>query len=172
MKKIILLSGIHGVGKGYITGQLKKEISIPIYEASKLIRLNGVASDRDKIVDNVANNQELLVNSINNLIKEEIFILDGHTCLITADRNIESIDINYFREINIIGIISIYDDINIIKERIYKRDNINFSKSLLDDLQRTEIENTKRLSKQLCTPLLVFKNGDNINRLIDFVKSL
>lgn len=90
MKKIILLSGIHGVGKGYITGQLKKEISIPIYEASKLIRLNGVASDRDKIVDNVANNQELLVNSINNLIKEEIFILDGHTCLITADRNIES----------------------------------------------------------------------------------
>lgn len=172
MKKIIFLSGVHGVGKGYIAKQIEKEVNMPIYEASKLIRLNGVPSDKNKRVDNVGNNQELLINSINNLISDEIFILDGHTCLITADSNIESIDINYFRKINIIGIISIYDDINIIKERIYKRDNTNFSKSVLDNLQRTEIENTKQLSKQLCVPLLVFKNGDDIDRLINFIRSL
>ena len=172
MKKIIFLSGVHGVGKGYIAKQIEKEVNMPIYEASKLIRLNGVSSDKNKRVDNVGNNQELLINTINNLISDEIFILDGHTCLITANKNIESIDIDYFRKINIIGIISIYDEINIIKERIYKRDNINFSKSVLDDLQRTEIENTKQLSKELSVPLLVFKNGDDTNRLINFIKSL
>lgn len=172
MKKVIFLSGIHGVGKGFISKQIEKEINIPIYEASKLIRLNGGIIDKDKKVNNVNSNQDLLINSINNLVEHDIFILDGHTCLINNENCIESIDIDIFRRINVIGIVLVYDDINIISERLYKRDNIRFDKLLLDNLQKSEILNTEKLSEELRVPLLSFKNGDDIKRLINFIKNL
>lgn len=172
MKKVIFLSGIHGVGKGFISKQIEKEINIPIYEASKLIRLNGGLIDKDKKVNNVNSNQDLLINSINNLVEHDIFILDGHTCLINNENCVESIDIDIFRRINVIGIVLVYDDINIISERLYKRDNIGFDKLLLDNLQKSEILNTEKLSEELRVPLLSFKNGDDIKRLINFIKNL
>ncbi len=172
MKKIIFLSGIHGVGKGYIAKQIKKEINISIYEASDLIRLNGVSTDEKKKVNNVKLNQELLINSINNLTCNETFILNGHTCLLTSDNKIESIDISYFKKIHIIGIISVYDDINIIEDRLYERDNIHFDKITLNNLQNAEIENTKQLSEKLRIPLLLFKNGNDIKNLINFITNL
>ena len=172
MKKVIFLSGIHGVGKGFISKQIEKEINMPIYEASKLIRLNGGIIDKDKKAKNVNDNQDLLINSINNLVEHDTFILDGHTCLINNENRIELIDIEIFRRINVIGIVLVYDDINIISERLYKRDNIYFDKSLLDDLQKSERLNTEKLSEELRVPLLSFKNGNDIKRLIDFIKSL
>lgn len=172
MKKVIFLSGIHGVGKGFISKRIEKEINIPIYEASKLICLNGGLIDKDKKVKNVNGNQDLLINSINNLVEHDIFILDGHTCLINNENCIESIDIDIFRRINVIGIVLVYDDINIISERLYKRDNIHFDKLLLDNLQKFEILNTEKLSEELRVPLLSFKNGDDIKRLINFIKDL
>lgn len=172
MKEIIFLSGIHGVGKGYIAKKIKKEINISIYEASDLIRLNGISTDEKKRTSNVKFNQELLINSINNLTCNGTFILNGHTCLLTSDDKIESIDINYFKKINIIGIISVYDDIDIIEDRLYKRDNIHFDKITLNNLQKVEIENTKQLSEKLCVPLLSFKNGDDIKTLIHFITNL
>lgn len=172
MKKVIFLSGIHGVGKGFISKQIEKEINIPIYEASKLIRLNGGLIDKNKKVNNVNSNQNLLVDSINNLVEHDIFILDGHTSLINKENIIESINIDIFRKINIIGIVSIYDDVNIISERLYKRDNINFDKILLDNLQKSELLNTKKLSEELGIPLLSFKNGDDIKILTNFIRNL
>ena len=171
MKNIIFLSGIHGVGKGYIKEEIKKEINIPIYEASELIRLNGVETDENKKVSNVKFNQELLINSINNLT-DDAFILNGHTCLLTKDNKIETIDISYFKRMNIIGIISLYDEIDIIEERLDKRDNIHFDKNILNDLQNTEIKNTKQLSEELGIPLLAFKNGDDMKILINFINNL
>ena len=145
MKKIIFLSGIHGVGKGYIKEEIKKEINIPIYEASELIRLNGVVTDENKKVSNVK---------------------------FTKDNKIETIDISYFKRMNIIGIISLYDEIDIIEERLDKRDNIHFDKNILNDLQNTEIKNTKQLSEELGIPLLAFKNGDDMKILINFINNL
>ena len=117
-------------------------------------------------------NQELLINSINNLTCNETFILNGHTCLLTSDNKIESIDISYFKKIHIIGIISVYDDINIIEDRLYERDNIHFDKITLNNLQNAEIENTKQLSEKLRIPLLLFKNGNDIKNLINFITNL
>lgn len=172
MKKIIFVSGIHGVGKGYIAKQIKNEINISIYEASNLIRLNGVSTDEKKKVSNVKLNQDLLINSINNLKCNETFILNGHTCLLTSDNKIESIDINYFKKINIIGIISVYNDIDIIEDRLYKRDNIHFDKIILDNLQKIEVENAKQLSEKMSIPLLSFKSGDDIETIINFITNL
>ena len=73
---------------------------------------------------------------------------------------------------NIIGIILLYDDIDIIEDRLYKRDNIYFEKNILNDLQNAEIKNTKRLSDELGIPLLAFKNGDDIKTLINFITNL
>lgn len=172
MRNVIFFSGIHGVGKGFISEKIKSKINIPIYSASELIRLNGISSDTNKKVDNVTNNQKQLIKSINDLIKDKIFVLDGHTCLINNQNEIESIKLEIFKEMNIIGAILILDDINLIKDRIYKRDFINFDLELLARLQKSEIRNMKMISNDLNIPLLFFKNGDNIQNIVDFIKVL
>ena len=73
---------------------------------------------------------------------------------------------------NIIGAILIFDEINLIKDRIYKRDFINFDLELLDRLQKSEIRNMKMISNDLNIPLLFFKNGDNIQNIVDFINVL
>ena len=86
--------------------------------------------------------------------------------------NTKLIKLEIFKEMNIIGAILIFDEINLIKDRIYKRDFINFDLELLERLQKSEIRNMKMISNDLNIPLLFFKNGDNIQNIVDFIKVL
>ena len=60
------------------------------------------------------------------------------------------------KEINIIGMVSFYDYVNIISECLYKRDDIHFDNLLLDKLQKSELLNTKKLLEELCVSLSPF----------------
>ena len=80
--------------------------------------------------------------------------------------NIENI------KIHIIVIISVYDNINIIENSLYERDNIHFDKITLNNLQNAESEYTKQLPEKLRVPLLSFKNGNDIKNLINFITNL
>ena len=60
MKKIILLTGIHGVGKGYISERIRCQVNFPIYEASRLIKQSGNISDFNKLDKMRKNNIEIL----------------------------------------------------------------------------------------------------------------
>lgn len=172
MKKIILLTGIHGVGKGYISNLIKDKIKLPIYEASKLIKQTGNDSDYNKKVKNINENQELLYLGINNFINEDVFVLDGHTCLININGDIEKINLDVLKSFNIIGIINIYDDVGLIKRRLYDRDKCNYEYEILDYFQKSEHENSKELAKELNVPFLKFRNGENIKSMINFLEKL
>lgn len=172
MKNIILLTGIHGVGKGYISSCVKNHIKIPIYEASKLIKQSGNVSDLNKKVYNINDNQEILYNAINDYVKEKLFILDGHTCLLNKNGEIEKIDLQSLNKFDIIGIIYIYDNIENIKERLYKRDKIMYDTKKLDLFQKLEYENSLALSKNLNIKLFEFKNGEDINLIINYLKEM
>lgn len=172
MKKIILLTGIHGVGKGYISSCIKNCIKIPIYEASRLIKQSGNVSDLNKKVCNINNNQDILYSAINNYVKENLFILDGHTCLLNKDGGIEKISFQSLYKFNIVGIIYIYDNIENIKERLYKRDKIVYDIKKLDLFQKLEYENSLALSKNLNIRLFEFKNGEDINLIINYLKEM
>ena len=172
MKKKILLTGIHGVGKGYISERIRCQVNFPIYEASRLIKQSGNISDFNKKVSNISNNQDYLYYAIENFVKEDLFILDGHTCLLNEKGKIEKIDLKYLYKFNIVGIIFIYDNEENIKERLYKRDNIKYDTEKLRLFQKLEYENSMKLSKKLDIKLLKFKNNNNVNSIIKFLKEL
>lgn len=94
-QKIILLSGVHGVGKGYY---LKKNFvmseKFTILEASTLIKRYKEADDAGyKRVKDISNNQDVLLTA---LLKEQKtvrnnIILDGHLCLLNSNGELECI---------------------------------------------------------------------------------
>lgn len=172
MKKVILLTGIHGVGKSYILNSIKEKISIPIYTASYLIRKNGNKSDFNKKVLNIRKNQEYLSYAIENFVKEDKFILDGHTCLWNEKLEIEKIDFNNLKKIDVCSVIFIYDEVGKIKCRLYKRDQQNYSYNILDQFQKTEFMTSKELSKQLQIPFFCFKSTGDLNILINYIQKI
>ena len=172
MKNIILLTGIHGVGKGYISNKIKKHIKIPIYEASKLIKLRGSSSDFNNKVYDVTDNQNKLFNAINVYVKEKLLILDGHTCLLNKNGDIEKIDLQSLCKFHIVGIIYIYDNIENIKKRLFERDKIMYEIDKLKLFQKSEYENALALSQNLNIKLFEFKNGDDINLIINYLMEM
>ena len=172
MKKIIFLTGIHGVGKGYISNCIKDKIDVSIYTASDLIRKTGNKSDCNKKVLNINKNQEILSFAIETFIKEEKFILDGHTCLLNKDGKIETISLSSLSSLIISAIIFVCNDVESIQKRLYKRDHINYSYDDIKEFQKAEHDNSKKLAKQLNIPFLCFKNGDDLQKLIDYIKKV
>lgn len=97
MKKIIFISGIHGVGKNYIANILKKYSKINVYSASDLIKkYSEMDTDINKKVFNIESNQQNLISSINIFVKDELFILLGHFCLFDKHYRIKKLIKKYF----------------------------------------------------------------------------
>ena len=99
-KKIILLSGVHGVGKGYfLKEKFENDNRFEILGASSLISKYKKADDAGyKKVQNVSNNQQILLTALSiekNKINKDI-ILDGHICMINAEGKVESIPEKFF----------------------------------------------------------------------------
>lgn len=169
--KIIMLTGIHGVGKSYIADKIKEQLNIPIYSASNLIKIYNPKSYDDKIVTEIEENQEILIKSIEKNIKDSLFILDSHTCLLAPGNKITNIDMNWFLDMNIIGIIFLYDNPEKIKNRLSERDNLNFELSFLETFQKQENKNSIKLAQLIDVPIIEFKNSDNIDSLINFLNN-
>lgn len=161
-----------GVDKVYISECIRCQVNLPIYETSKLIKQSGNISDFNKKVSNISNNQDILYYAIENFVKEDLFMLDGHTCLLNEKGEIEKIDLKCLYKFNIFGIVFIYDNVEVIKERLYKRDNIKYDIEKLRLFQKLEYENSMKLSKKLDIKFLKFKNSNNVNSIIKFLKEV
>lgn len=172
MKRVIFVSGIHGVGKGYIFRTLFKRINFPVYTASDLIRKSNEISDINKKVDNINNNQSILLDAINKFVEEDIIVLDGHTCLFNSDGNVSKIPYETFESLNLVAVIFIHDDVCKVQERLFKRDNIKYDKNTLYHLQVNEMKYTSMISKKLKIPYLSFDANDDYNILCCFIEGL
>lgn len=149
LKKTILLSGSHGVGKGYfLLKNFEKNNRFTILGASRLISKYKKADDAGhKKVQNVSNNQQILLTAFNvekRKIKNDI-ILDGHICMINAEGNIERIPESFFIDAAINGIILLQDDEHNIVKRQVERDGLAFSKDVVRTIQEEEIEYCQHL---------------------------
>ena len=98
MRKIIMLGGVHGVGKSYLCEKIKEKRLCEVYTASHLIRqINYGYSDQNKRVDSINNNQNILLDAISKHIPDNTkIILDGHFCLINSINIIEDIPYDTF----------------------------------------------------------------------------
>jgi adenylate kinase len=171
VKNIIFIGGIHGVGKGWICAQLSKELNIKHLTASEVLKWTEISSSSNKLVDNVNETQDRLVNNLRKIVvKDEKYLLDGHYCLLNKDGEPYKIPFSTFSEINPNKLILVYEDTVTIKQRLQDRDHNEYSEDTLKKFQGFEIKYAEELSFKLSAPLLKIKsssvNFDEIKKFI------
>lgn len=170
---MILVSGIHGVGKSFFCDRMKEQLNIKHYSASQLItaRRNRGFSE-DKHVPDIDDNQPLLIESIKELRqKGGEFILDGHFCLLDASGRVTRIPSETYTALNPDRIILLTECPEIISERRKIRDGIQQDIREITAFQSEEKAYAAEISDQLKIPFMVSNGADDIQRVIDWVKA-
>lgn len=167
---IIFICGIHGVGKSTLCQQIKEKLNFECFSASSLIKeYNKNLIQKNKIVNNIDKNQEVLVQAV--LLKKQEyskFILDGHVTLLTK-YGIEKIPFSIFEQLSMNMFICITAPVDIIYERRINRDDIMISKEKIFEHQQQEIIYAKELSNNLKIPFYEIQY-DSIFQLIEIIK--
>lgn len=161
VKKCIFIAGVHGVGKTTFSRQLATKLNLAHYSASKLIKdFDSKLFFADKRVNDVRSNQDVLINSIQQNVSEEFYILDGHFTLLTKDNVIEKIPSDTFKNLSITTAILLLEIPSIIHKRIHNRDKSKiFSVSEIEEMQQYEIAYAKEICSLNSISLLILKNS-------------
>lgn len=153
--EIQFIAGIHGSGKTTHCKSISS-IDVPHFSCSQIIKdCKKLNPTREKIASNVDSNQPSLINFINNEIKEDAIILDGHFCLFTTDYQIHEIEDSVFEAMPIKSITLITASPFIIVQRLSSRDCINHPIEKIEALQVRERERAESLSLLLGVPLSI-----------------
>jgi len=140
--KIILFSGVHGVGKGFFLDKVKKNIQqYNVLSASSLIEKYQPSTDAGyKKVRSVSNNQDVLIKAIKEAKNSGIneVILDGHMCIFNVKGEVERVPEYFFRKTQVAGIILLQDNARTICDRIYQRDATQISIGDIEWMQNEE----------------------------------
>lgn len=174
--KTILLSGVHGVGKGfYLRNTLSESNTFTVLEASKLISQYKKADDAGykKVID-VSNNQQILLTALaaeQSKINGTI-ILDGHLCILNASDEIENIPESFFKKATICGIILLQDDPQNIIKRQSERDGSKLEYNIIKMIQQKELEYCKDLSSKYNLPYNIIKPTYNYQEFIKIINGM
>ena len=172
---MILLAGIHGVGKTTFCNDIAKSLGIKYYIASQLIEENSnIKINRDKKVNNISHNQRILEAVLNKIQKENThFILDGHFCLINADGEIERIDIEIFKRINPSAIIVITADTEVIMLRNKERFSLDMTEEFVENFQKEEIKYAIYVGHNLNIPVKILKENEfDISKISEYLQGV
>lgn len=88
MRGTIFIAGAHGVSKTSLVNRVSDSLGIPSYTASDLINMGDDQrlSPSTKVVIEPNNNQEVLIQTMNDLLEHmPPLLVDGHTALFTSD---------------------------------------------------------------------------------------
>jgi adenylate kinase len=155
MRGTIFVTGAHGVGKTRLIEIVSDRMGIPCYTASNLIKLGRKASlqDETKIVPDKDSNQEVLVSAIDHLLSRvPLFLLDGHTALITSPDTLETIAIEHLQRMSIQGVILLDSDFCSVAGNLLARDGAPFSEALIVENLRAEREYSAEVANTLGVP--------------------
>ncbi|MDT4288838.1 AAA family ATPase [Methylomonas sp. MO1] len=151
--KVIFVSGVHGVGKGYLCSEINKRINLPIFSASSLIKdIKRGEIDTNKNVLDADSNQDHLITALKHLQTDSKYILlDGHFCLFDGE-NIINISIDIFESIPIEVIIELTDTPEKIYSRLHNRDGNSLDISVIENFQNEEKARSEIISQHLSVP--------------------
>ncbi|PEC62927.1 ATP-binding protein [Bacillus toyonensis] len=171
--EFIFLSGIHGAGKSTLATELEKKTDIRTFSVSDLIRKAGNNMDViDKKTENISRNQELWKSELKKLnVEGSKLLLDGHFCLLDKSRNIVALPFTTFKNTQMSKIICIKSDPQIIKERLLKRDNNEYSVALLEEFQNCELQQAMRYSRENDISLFIYDETRPFSELINFIEN-
>lgn len=160
---IILIAGIHGVGKSYL-GNLYASMHTAIHtSASKLIKeeLKGANWTNDKSVSDVEKNQLALLNAIKKFEDDRATVLlDGHFVLIGPLNNLIPIDDSVFRDLNLSAVILLEAPMPVVADRLRKRDGVVPNIDLQEFMEK-ERECAVRVCGNLNLPLQILNAPDS-----------
>lgn len=155
--QIVFLGGIHGAGKTFLFNQKNcSRLDLEYISASSILKWEK----KSKRVDSIKDNQALLLQGLGKLELNKKYLLDGHFCLLNKNKEIEKIKFEVFEKINPKSIILIYDELEVIQERLLKRDLIKYSLYELKELQDSEIESAEEIASKLKIRLHILKNSE------------
>lgn len=170
MKNILFIAGIHGVGKTTLAKKIADNFNKPHYSASSLIkRLKKDAFNKNKTVDNIERNQNILIDAINQFVPEDQIILDGHFGLLNANGIPEEIPIEVFKNMAPNCVVLMYGDVSEIVQRMETRDKVKYSNTILEELQAIEIRHAKFVIENLDIPIYYHKFDDDVQKLFEFL---
>lgn len=150
---MILVCGVHGVGKTAYCEQLSKQLKIPAYSASQLISMCMARTDVDKRVMDIGRNQQILLEEVQKLRQvQEDMILDGHLCLFNQSGAIERIPVEIFQTLQVQRIDVIVDQPRRIAKRLQQRDQSVWPVSRISAFQQEEVRYARELSRALHIP--------------------
>ncbi len=171
---MIFISGVHGVGKSYFYGMVKESTGIESYSASTLItQKKHSCFAKDKLIPDINNNQQYLLQTVNELRDSgEIFILDGHFCLLNASGKVTRIPYDTFTVLKPEAIILLMDKPDVIAARRKERDGIESPVQDIEDFQQKECTYAKEVAVDIGAKLFISGGSRDLAQAIDFIKSL
>jgi adenylate kinase len=170
MSDIHFMGGIHGVGKGTICNKVCEQTKLVHLIASNLLKWSEISATNNKNVENIPNTQDRLIAGLNNATKDnETYLLDGHFCLFNAIGIVEKVPLETFVRIAPKLIIVATEKVELIKQRLEKRDNKKYNFDILDDMQNKEKEHAEEIANYLNIPFIALTSG-NFQPLINKLK--
>jgi len=173
-RNIIFIGGIHGVGKGSISKKICDRLKIEHFSASEVLKWDEINSTRsNKSVDDLNFTQDRLIKGLPHFIKDknQIYLLDGHYCLMDSSNQISTIPLETFEKINPLALVVITDEVTAICQRLEARDKKIYDCSFLQEMQLHEIEHATFIAKKMNLKILVC-GLDNPSELENFIKPM
>lgn len=170
---MILISGVHGVGKSYFCNKVKTELGIDTHSASKLIatRKNAIFSN-DKLISDIGDNQLYLLTAVQELNTSGTqYLLDGHFCLLNADGQVTRIPPETFTALRPEAIVLLTERPDIIAERRKQRDGIIHDICAIKHFQNEETLYAKEIAEALGVPIMISIGSNDINNTLRFVQA-
>ncbi len=170
---MIFISGVHGAGKSYFCERVRSELNIETYSASTLIseRKNKPFS-ADKLIPDIETNQHYLLSVVDELrAHNNIFLLDGHFCLLNAEGVVTRIGIETFTTLKPDAIVLLTEQPEIIAERRKSRDGITYDVGGIRDFQNEEIAYAKEVSAVLGVELKISEGHNDLSSTILFIQN-
>lgn len=149
---IIFVSGIHGVGKTFLGAPVAQQLGIRHATASQLIREErGLQSwGADKRVSGLDENQAALILATKRVHSGgQKLLLDGHFVLRGTNGEINEIDTQVFRDLQIDAVLLLEVDIGVVIERLKARGDTSWTSSELRSLAEREEAHARRVSSAL-----------------------
>ncbi|MEQ6121374.1 ATP-binding protein [Reichenbachiella sp. MALMAid0571] len=172
MSNLVFIGGIHGVGKGTICDKICEQTNFVHITASEILRWDEISKPDNKKVVNIQNTQDRLITGLRKTLKKnKDYLLDGHFCLFNSEGEVENVPIETFKNIAPKLISVVTTEINLIKERLEKRDSKAYDFHVLKNMQNSEKEYAREIALKLTVPFFEIKDGD-YSKLINLISNL
>lgn len=159
---VIFLTGVHGVGKGFLGAPVAQSLGMEHCTASQLIREEkGRATwGTDKRVSEIDDNQSALIRAVTQRRESgKNILLDGHFVLRGTSEEFVKLGKDVYAGLFLTGVVLLTEDAQTIADRLVSRDGIS---ATLESIKEHAVEvyaHVHNVCSELKIPLIVLHSA-------------